>query len=148
MVRRIHSLKQIPQKAIVLNPATEKTLHKDDITLAEKFGIVALDCSWNRAEEVLHHPVPGENRRLPSLLAGNPTNYSAVGKLSTVEALAASLWIIGRDQQAKEILRSFSWGRTFYTLNRELLEVYARNASEEACRLDSILRRGAAMRGE
>ncbi len=139
LAQRLHALRQIPRNAIVLNPAASKTLTPDDEPLASQYGIVALDCSWNRADQVFQTEIPGENRRLPGLLAGNPINYSAVGKLSTVEALSASLYILGNKDQALSLLQPFAWGRTFDSLNRELLETYRKNDPEESIRLDEAL---------
>ena len=69
--------------------------------------------------------IPGEARRLPALLAGNPTNYAVRGKLSTAEALAAALFITHFTTEAERILSLFKWGPTFLALNREPLEAYA-----------------------
>jgi pre-rRNA-processing protein TSR3 len=52
--------------------------------------------------------------------------------LSSVEALAASLYILGEKKQAEEILSKFTWGMNFIDLNREPLERYsqARTSAE------------------
>ena len=139
LAQRLHTLRQVPEYSIVLNPASRKTLTPDDKPLASQHGIVALDCSWNRTDEVLHHNIPGKNRRLPALLAGNPINYSVVGRLSTVEALSATLYILGYEDHALNILKPFAWGRTFDALNRELLETYRKNDPAESIQLDEAL---------
>ena len=64
------------------------------------------------------------NRRLPLLLAGNPVNYAKLGKLTTAEAIAGSLFILGFQSNAEELLNKFKWGHTFLDLNMELLELY------------------------
>ena len=46
-------------------------------------------------------------------------------ELSTVEALAASLYLLGRVDQCKELLSKFRWGGRFLELNKEPLEAYA-----------------------
>ncbi len=73
---------------------------------------------------------PGQARRLPALLAGNPTNYGVLGKLSTAEAFAAALFITGFESDSNRVLSLFKWGPTFLTLNREPLEAYARATLE------------------
>jgi len=45
--------------------------------------------------------------------------------LTTAEALATVLSLIGEDQQAREVLGAFRWGERFFELNREPLEAYA-----------------------
>ncbi len=131
IVRSLTSLKQIPSHSIVLNPTATKILTRADRILALRGGIVGLDCSWNRSQETFGRRLRGENRRLPTLLAGNPTNYSISGRLSTAEALAAALFITGFDEKARKVLALFRWGETFLSLNREPLGEYARSAPEE-----------------
>ena len=91
----------------------------------EKRGLAALDCSWVHAKEVFDiqsHWIP---RCLPYLVAANPVNYGKPTKLSTVEALAAALYIAGFREQASELLSKFKWGPQFIILNEALLEGYA-----------------------
>ena len=52
-------------------------------------------------------------------------NWGKPFKLSTVEALAAGLVILGERSQAEQILSKFSWGHVFLELNREPLAEYA-----------------------
>ena len=59
------------------------------------------------------------------MLAANPVNWGKPFKLSTVEALAAGLIILGERSQAELILSKFSWGHVFLELNREPLAEYA-----------------------
>ena len=58
------------------------------------------------------------------MLAANPTNYSKLGKLSSVEALAGSLFILGCENKATQLLNKFKWGSTFLELNNDLLHDY------------------------
>ena len=126
IARPLRALRQIPNNAVVLNPISNTTLSFQDRELIERHGLVGLDCSWNQAERTLERNLRGENRRLPTLLAGNPTNYSSRGKLSTAEALAAALIITGFDEEAKKIMRIFKWGDTFLSLNNHPLADYAK----------------------
>jgi len=100
LARQLHSLRGIPRSAIVLNPS----------------------------EDILQNNIRGQGRRLPTLLAGNPTNYSIRGRLSTAEALAAALVITGFEKEAQRLLSVFTWGHTFLTLNKEPLEAYMRTS--------------------
>jgi len=124
-------MKRIPSSAIVLNPTGSKTLSFDDRKLIQRNGLVALDCSWNLSDGVFNRNIPGNNRRLPILLAGNPTNYGIPGRLSTVEALAAALILTGFRKPAEAILSLFNWGETFLSLNQDPLESYAAAKSSE-----------------
>jgi len=86
---------------------------------------VALDFSWEHAERALLKNVRGTSRCLPYLIAGNPVNFGNPTKLSTVEALAAALYIAGFREEAHQLLSVFKWGHTFLEINRERLESYA-----------------------
>jgi pre-rRNA-processing protein TSR3 len=70
-----------------------------------------------------------KHRALPFLLAANPVNFGKPFKLSTVEAFAAALFILGEKEQAALILNKFKWGRTFLELNQEPLERYSKAAN-------------------
>ena len=131
LAQQLRSLRQIPRSAIVLNPSSNRTLSFQDRPLIEQHGLVGLDCSWNLSEDILENNIKGENRRLPTLLAGNPTNYSIRGRLSTAEALAAALVITGFGKEAQHLLAVFNWGNTFLTLNKEPLEAYSRTPVDE-----------------
>jgi len=77
------------------------------------------------------HPYANTGRCLPPLLAGNSLNYARVGMLTTAEALAASLFIMGLDEQGHELLERFRWGHTFYELNSRILTEYAQASRRE-----------------
>ena len=106
---------------IVLNPHAERALSPAD---AGAGHLVALDCSWEHAGEA-RFSLPGEHRGLPFLVAANPVNYGRPFRLTTVEALAAGLYILGEPDRAGEILATFTWGETFLELNAEPLRRYA-----------------------
>ena len=72
------------------------------------------------------------SRALPYLLASNPLNFGKPFKLSTLEAFAAALFILGFFKQCEKILNIYNWGSNFLVLNKEPLELYssAMNSSE------------------
>ena len=88
------------------------------------YGIVAIDCSWEKVQNAFAFRIPGVGRRLPTLLASNPVNYARPHKLSSLEALAASLHIMGFKEKSAQLLSIFKWGPGFLTLNAEPLEAY------------------------
>ncbi len=124
--RIVRKTRFLPKRAVVLNPYSEIAFSPADRNRIADFGLVALDCSWEHAEKVLLKQVRGTSRCLPFLIAGNPVNFGKGTKLTTVEAVAAALYIAGFEQEAKEILSGFTWGHTFLELNNRLLAFYAR----------------------
>jgi pre-rRNA-processing protein TSR3 len=119
-------MKFLPKRAVVLNPFSEIAFSPADRKRIEDFGLVGLDCSWEHAEKVLLKHVRGTSRCLPILIAGNPVNFGKPTKLSTVEALAAALYIAGFKEEATQLLSIFKWGHTFLEINQERLESYAK----------------------
>ncbi len=121
----IRDLRRTPRVAVVLNPVSEIAFSPADKTEIQKSGLVALDCSWKQAEEIFRLSRYGAQRALPYLLAANPINTYKPVKLSTAEAIAAALYIVGSNEQASEIMSVFKWGTSFLTLNKEWLDAYA-----------------------
>lgn len=132
-------VKLIPRRAVVLNPFSEIAFSPADRQRIEKFGLVALDCSWKHAEEILLKRLRGTSRCLPVLLAGNPVNFGKSTKLTTAEALAAALFIANFKEGASHLLSMFKWGHTFLDLNSERLEEYSKaKDSTEIIKMQSI----------
>ncbi len=129
------NIRKISSRGIVLDPFSEKTLLPKDKSAT---SIVGIDCSWNLATQAFSKRFAGIKRRLPPLFAGNPVNYSKLDKLTTVEALAASLFILGSREQALELLDKFKWGHTFYDLNENLFAEYSKLKDES--QIEPILR--------
>lgn len=125
LVRVVYRLRLLPRGAIVLNPFSEKAFSRSDRERIKKRGLVALDYSWRCTEDSKLIPLIGESRSLPYLVAANPVNYGTPTKLSTVEALAAALYIVGFEEQAMRLLSIFKWGPEFIRLNQKSLDAYA-----------------------
>lgn len=127
------NIKKISNTGLVLDPFSDKTLlpsSKSSVT-----SIVGIDCSWNLANQAFSKKFNGITRKLPPLLAGNPVNYAKLNKLTTVEALSASLFILGFKSQSLSLLDKFKWGHTFYDLNKNLLDEYSKLENEEQVNL-------------
>jgi len=133
----IYRLSRLPRSSLVLNPFSQEVLTHMDRNQAERFGLVAIDCSWEKVDTVFARGFAAINRRLPLLLAANPTSYAKISRLSSLEALAASLFVLGFKEKAKQLLSLFKWGPTFYTLNRAPLDDYQKaTTSEEINRIE------------
>ncbi|WP_114576125.1 DUF367 family protein [Saliphagus sp. LR7] len=113
------SMGRVPY-GVVLNPHAERALSPADA--ADR--LVALDCSWESAGEAAF-AMDGVHRALPFLVAANPINFGRPFRLTTVEALAGALRILGEDDHATRVLEPFRWGETFLELNEEPLDRYA-----------------------
>ena len=124
------------KKNLVLDPFSDKVLLPKDKSLIN--SIVGIECSWNLVDQAFSTNFIGVKRKLPPLLAGNPVNYSKLNKLTTAEAISASLFIMGFKKDALELLNKFKWGHTFYDLNQNLLDEYSKLESED--QLETILK--------
>jgi pre-rRNA-processing protein TSR3 len=121
LIRIVKTLSRIPRNTLLLDPTAEQALSPADWTVK---SVTVLDCSW----EVLDTGVVRSwriRRALPFLVAANPVNFGRPCILSSVEALAAALWILGEEQQARGILAKVSWGIRFLEVNAEPLALYA-----------------------
>jgi pre-rRNA-processing protein TSR3 len=124
--RLVYHLNQIPHGAIVLNPYSEHSVSPEDKRYVSRRGVVGLDCSWNEvSSSKSFFNLSKYHRALPFLIATNPVNYGKPCTLSTSEAIAATLYITGYKDQARDIMDVFKWGHTFIELNFELLEAYS-----------------------
>jgi len=132
LLRLLFKARFLPAHAIILDPFSERAFSPADKAIAEENGIVAIDCSWINVNDIFQLRIKGELRCLPYLIAGNPVNYGQVGKLSTAEALAAALYILGYEEQANRILSMWKWGPSFLKTNLEALNAYrkAKDSSE------------------
>jgi len=131
MAKIIKDYRKIPRRALLLNPFSKVPVSVEDREIIEKYGILALDCSWQHAREVFKRVRFKNHRRLPFLIAANPVNYGKPYKLSTLEACIATLYIANYKNEALSLLNGFKWAKTFIDLNRDLLESYAGRGREE-----------------
>jgi pre-rRNA-processing protein TSR3 len=125
LAKPLFRVKQIPVRSIVLNPFASEVLLPRDRILAQQNGLVVVDCSWERVQGAFALRMRGEGRRLPTLLAANPVNYAKPHKLSSVEALAAALFVMRFKEAAVRLLALFKWGNSFLTLNDQPLRQYS-----------------------
>jgi pre-rRNA-processing protein TSR3 len=122
----IREVRYVRKDTLILNPLADILLSRKDLKISS--SICAIDCSWKQARNISryrHFGYRGIDRRLPLLLAANPINYAKVGLLSTAEALAGALYILGYRIAAEELMNKFRWGHTFLELNHDVLEDYA-----------------------
>lgn len=119
---RVHQ----PCRGVVLTPTGDCSVSPADAPLARVAGLGVVDCSWARLDDVPFDRLKcGAERLLPFLLAANPVNYGKPLKLTCAEALAAALYIMGFECDARAVLAKFIWGNGFFELNEGLLDEYA-----------------------
>ncbi|RLG48173.1 MAG: DUF367 family protein [Thermoproteota archaeon] len=115
--------KDRPRSPLVLNPKAKMLISQRDRPIVEKRGLLAVDASWRRIAEVRWPR--GVQRLLPFLIAANPINYGKPFRLSTAEAIAAALYILGFSEEAEKVLNEFKWGPEFLRINQDRLDLYA-----------------------
>lgn len=118
----LHDADRATPHGLVLDPHAERALSPADRSLGDR--LISLDCSWASAEPE-RFALRGPHRALPFLVAANPINYGRPFRLTTVEALAAALVVLGQRDHAETLLEPFRWGSTFLELNEEPLRRYA-----------------------
>jgi len=121
-------ISQIPRNTLLLDPTAEQALSPADRFVR---SITVLDCSW----VVLDTGAVRSwriRRALPFLMAANPVNFGKPCILSSIEALAATLYILGEKDQAAAVLSKVNWGIRFLEVNQEPLDLYAnaKNSTE------------------
>lgn len=118
-----------PPGIISLDPFSPVLLSPQDTNIAAKKGILAVDCSWDRIDAGAFARQLGRRRitprALPYLVAANPVKFGQPLRLSTLEAMAAALYILGWKRQATDILGIFNWGKRFIEVNLQPLEDYS-----------------------
>lgn len=126
--------REIRSRPLVLNPYSEILLGPWLREYACSHGILVVDASWKKLTEKYFRSVRGLHTRLPPLLAGNPVNYGKPCILSSIEAVAAALSILGFTEQYNKLLGLYKWMETFHVLNKELIAAYS-----QAKTLDQLL---------
>jgi pre-rRNA-processing protein TSR3 len=130
----IKRLSLVPYSSILLDPYSEKVISKEDLELVQTHGLLAIDCSWENAEEALQlirtrkKVVP---RALPFMIAVNPVKYGKAFQLSTLEAFAGALIILGYRAQAEDILSIYKWSSNFLVMNNQPLHEYEKAKTSE-----------------
>ncbi|OQR97325.1 hypothetical protein ACHHYP_12138 [Achlya hypogyna] len=113
-------------RGIVLSPHGEKVVSREDYGIVTSIGISVIDCSWARVQEMpIKQIKSGSHRLLPMLVAANTVNYGKPFKLTCVEAIAATLYIVGMQDEAIQLMDEFPWGMEFLKLNADALDAYA-----------------------
>ncbi len=134
MVRKGYALRIHPRsirgQPLVLNPYAKKYLGPWLRNHIDKHGILVIDASWKKLSPKKTR-VKGKHYKLPPLLPGNPINYAKPCILSSIEAVAAALYITGYRETYEKLLGLYKWMNTFHTLNQELLEAYSKTKNEE-----------------
>lgn len=130
LIKVFSRISQVPRNSIVLNPEAPTILSHGDRHIAVRHGVTVIDTSWKSPDNSVFHLLKARfQKRLPTLLAANPVNYGVPNILSSVEALAAALFILGFPDRAEKILSLFKWGGSFLELNRDLLSTLAHQES-------------------
>ncbi|AEM38029.1 protein of unknown function DUF367 [Pyrolobus fumarii 1A] len=122
-----------PPGTLLLDPYAATPVSQLDADIVVKRGVTVIDASWkklngHKLEMIRKRTNP---RRLPLLFAANPPHYGLAFKLSSIEAVIATLYITGFKSEAERLTRLYKWVYNFIELNRELLDAYAASKTPE-----------------
>ncbi|RMJ26645.1 hypothetical protein PHISP_02457 [Aspergillus sp. HF37] len=112
---------------VIVSPNAKKIISPADRELLELHGAAVVECSWVRVKEVPWNRIGGKCERL----SANTVNYGKPWRLNCVEALAATFFICGHEDWARDVLRHFRYGDAFLDINSKLLRRYAGCADED-----------------
>lgn len=133
-LKRFGLAKPVPVRALqgtlCLTPFASRYISASDKAKAFEVGLSVIDGSWSRITGIRDFALKNP-RKLPMLVPVNPVNFGKPGKLSSVEAVAGALYILGQAEQGMAILSKFKWGPNFYTINMEPLKVYSECTDQE-----------------
>jgi pre-rRNA-processing protein TSR3 len=116
LVETVRKISGSLKNSLILNPFARKELSLQDRSIILRHGLIVIDCSWTNVMN-LKDITFKNTRKLPPLIAANPTNYGKWEKLSSAEAVAAALYITKFYDYADLIISKFSWGVQFKELN-------------------------------
>lgn len=119
---------------VTLTPYGSTYIKKTDSVLISRYGINVIDGSWAKIDGISGLRIRN-GRRVPALLAANPVNYGKLEILSSVEALAAALFITGNTDLAVQILDKFKWGPNFLVLNKNPLTDYSECQTDDQVKI-------------
>lgn len=122
---------EITGMPIVLNPFSDTYLGPWHGEYASRYGIIVIDASWRKLGPGRFKGIRGLHVKLPPLLPGNPVNYGKPCILSSVEAVAAALYIMGFRDEYNKLINLYKWMKTFNDLNKNLLEDYSKARNQE-----------------
>jgi pre-rRNA-processing protein TSR3 len=125
LATELPNLKAVPYGVLVLDPFAQKAVSREDSERVKAHGVLVMDLSWENIEHFPKVRKDAAHRALPYMLAANPVNWGKPMRLTSAEAVAATLYIVGEKEQAHQILSKFTWGEQFFVLNTELLERYS-----------------------
>ncbi len=127
LAQLVSGVGELPSGSIMLDPTAKTPLTPSDRAVVELRGLSLIDCSWRRAINTHMRLASGRfvRRRLPLLIAANPAHYGKPYILSTVEAVAAALYIMGFRDEAVDALKLYKWGPNFIIINQKYLDRYA-----------------------
>ncbi len=129
IIKIVRDLRHVPRGLLILNPFEDKIVTPQDHDIVVNRGILVVDCSWSKSTitfKRIGRFLKGHHRRLPFLVSANPSHYGKPYMLTSAEALAATLYIVGLKDYAFEIMKNFKWGLEFLRINYERLENYSR----------------------
>ena len=130
--RPLYRLKQIPDRALTLNPFAPTCLLNQDRLQALNFGLVAIDCSWEKVQAAFTARLPGSEHQASNFACLESGELRKTKQAIFTRSFGCEFAYNGFPGKSQRITLTFQMGTTFpHAKAAQPLAAYASVTDEE-----------------